>query len=140
MNNLIKQFAPSALILLFAYAAASKWLAIDDFYGQLYNQSFPHWLAEVLWRILIPLELLTAVLLSFIRTQRLGLWLATILMAAFTLYVLLVLLHFWKRIPCSCGGVLGRLSWGSHLVFNSIFLAISASALWLSAYDTRDLG
>jgi putative oxidoreductase len=131
MRNIFRTAATLLLIILFVYAGVSKWLTFADFRGQLLNQSFPGWMAEILLYTLIPLELLTAGLLSFSVTHRGGLWLSAVLMASFTGYIVLVLLHFWNRVPCSCGGILSGMSWGAHLLFNVFFLLLSCTALLL---------
>jgi uncharacterized membrane protein YphA (DoxX/SURF4 family) len=131
MRNIIKTIAPTLLIILFVYAGFSKLLTFSQFRGQLHNQSFPRWMADMLLYTLIPAEFLAAVLLSFSRSQRLGLKLSAVLLTAFTGYIALVMLHFWDRIPCSCGGILTHMSWGTHLAFNACFLFLALSSLWL---------
>jgi hypothetical protein len=69
MRNILKMIAPILLIILFTYAGLSKLFALNDFGGELHNQSFPGWLADLILYTLIPLELLTAALLMFPRTQ-----------------------------------------------------------------------
>ncbi|WP_454802846.1 MauE/DoxX family redox-associated membrane protein [Mucilaginibacter phyllosphaerae] len=132
MKKTIQTAAPLLLLVLFAYAGLSKFFSLSDFRGELHNQSFPGWMAEILLYTLIPIELLTAGLLAFERTERWGLWLSLFLMSAFTGYIVLVLLNFWKRVPCSCGGILKQMSWGAHLVFNVIFLLLALAALLFS--------
>jgi hypothetical protein len=129
MRHLISTLAPPLLILLFIYAAASKLLAFADFRGQLYNQAFPHWLADILLYTLPAAELVLAGLLCFAGTRRAGLWLAAGLLALFSGYIALALLHYWDTLPCSCGGIISRLSWGGHLALNLFFILISLSAL-----------
>jgi len=131
MITFVKHSASFLLIVLFAYAGLSKLLTLEDFRGELHNQSFPGWVADVLLYTLIPLELLTAGLLCFRVTETWGLRLSALLMAIFTMYIVLVLLDFWQRVPCSCGGILTGMSWGTHLVFNLFFLLLSVAALIL---------
>lgn len=132
-HNAMKAFictaAPFLLILLFTYAGLSKLFTLGDFRGELHNQSFPGWMAEVLLYTLIPLELLTAGLLCFSATRQWGLGLSALLMAVFTGYIALVLAGYWQRVPCSCGGVLKNMSWRAHLFFNLFFLLLSLAAL-----------
>jgi putative oxidoreductase len=130
MKTILRPLASFLLILLFVYAAVSKLLSPVDFQGELYNQTFPHWLADILLYTLIPAELLTVALLSFPRSQQAGLLLSTGLLALFSGYITLVLLRFWDRVPCSCGGILKHLTWGTHLVFNLFFLALNLAALF----------
>jgi hypothetical protein len=136
MKKLIRTLAPPLLILLFVYAASSKLSDIAEFQGQLYNQAFPHPMADILLYTLIPAELLTAGLLCFDRTQWAGLIFSTVLLAAFSGYIALVLLHFWPEIPCSCGGILRQLGWSPHLVFNLFFLLLAIASLCTRAPKT----
>jgi putative oxidoreductase len=130
LNHFTRQTVIAAvLILLFAYAAVSKLLDYDNFQGQLYNQAIPRALAGPLTWLLPAAELLTCVLLSSRRGQHLGLQFSLALLSVFTVYTGLVLLGFWDRVPCSCGGILSHMSWGFHLGFNIFFLAITVWAL-----------
>lgn len=129
MRKIIHTAAPFMLTLLFVYAASSKLLDFARFRGQLYNQSFPHWIADILLYTLIPLEVVTVVLLCMPRGQKAGLLLSASLLTVFSGYIALVLLHFWTRIPCSCGGILSHMPWGAHLVFNLFFAALAITAL-----------
>ncbi|MDP9078832.1 MAG: hypothetical protein M3O71_15490 [Bacteroidota bacterium] len=128
------------LILLFVYAAASKLLAFDDFRGQLYNQTFPHGLAEVLVYALPAAELAAVACLLLPRLQLTGLVLSLDLLLLFTGYIALVLLHFWERVPCSCGGILSHMGWGTHLVFNCLFLVINLIAIRIYFRDKKAAG
>lgn len=129
MKKLFSSASEALLVLLFVYAACSKLLAFDDFRGQLHNQPIPYGLAEVLWYGLPALELLAAALLLFTRTVFGGLVLSAFLLLVFSGYISLVLLGAWARVPCSCGGILNGMSWGPHLAFNLLFLAISLAAI-----------
>lgn len=117
------------LILLYVYAACSKLADIAAFRGSLYNQAFPHELAGFLLYALPAAELGTVALLLFPLTERYGLLLSLFLLLAFTGYIALVLLHFFPRVPCSCGGILSHMGWKTHLVFNCLFLGINIAAL-----------
>lgn len=125
------------LVLLFAYAAVSKLLAYEDFRRQMLNQVFSRGINLTIYYALAPLELATALLLSFPRTLRGGLWLALMLLTAFTGYVALVMVHLWHRVPCSCGGILGKLKWGPHLALNIFFLAITLISIYLERKERR---
>lgn len=129
MKKIIRTLAPPLLIILFIYAAISKLLTFSQFRGQLYLQPFPHLLADLLLYTLIPVEIFTAGLLCFESTQKAGLRLSVVLLAGFSGYIILALAHFWPRIPCSCGGILSHMSWGSHLIFNLFFIALGVTPL-----------
>ncbi|GGG18906.1 MauE/DoxX family redox-associated membrane protein [Pontibacter amylolyticus] len=125
------------LILLFFYTALSKLLDLQAFQGQLVLQPFPAgWESVLLWALPLT-ELLVCVLLFFPRTRQQGLYLATLLMSIFTLYVALILSRAFGYIPCSCGGVLERMDWETHLVFNVVFLALAITATILYIRSVR---
>lgn len=136
MKNRIHFTAVSLLILLFVYAPVSKLINLADFRGQLHNQPFPHVVAAALLVLLPATELAAAGLLLFAQTRKAGLWLSTCLLAAFTVYIVLVLAGYWARLPCSCGGVLNGLSWTAHLFFNLAFLLVCVAGL-LTRLDSR---
>jgi len=113
------------LILLFLYASVSKILDFDRFIGEMNNQPFPNsWTPFLVWTV-PSLEIAIALALMFERTRMAGLIASLVLMALFTLYTSSVLLHFFSYVPCSCGGVIRKLSWPQHMVFNLFFVALS---------------
>ncbi|KQR66937.1 MauE/DoxX family redox-associated membrane protein [Pedobacter sp. Leaf176] len=137
MKALIKSSVPALLVLLFVYAAFSKLITFNDFRQQLYNQAFSHELAGFLFYFLIPAEIVTALLLCFDRTQFIGLLFSSLLLLAFTTYIALVMLHYWDRTPCSCGGILNEMGWTTHLIFNCVFLILNLTALYLRISERR---
>jgi len=77
------------------------------------------------------LELAIALALMFERTRMMGMIASLLLMTLFTIYTGSVLLHFFAYVPCSCGGVIRKLSWPQHMVFNLFFVTISAMGIIL---------
>jgi len=128
------------LILLFVYTAVSKLADFDQFNMQMYNQTLPHDVATVLIRTLPGIEILTALLLLFERSRLLGFYISGFLMLLFTGYVALVLLNYFGRVPCSCGGVIKALGWKMHLVFNSFFLLLTVLAIIIIHRERRITG
>lgn len=126
------------LILLFIYTAVSKLIDFNQFRTQMYNQTLPHWLSSVLIWTLPEIEIGAAILLLFERTRIAGFYLSTILMVLFTGYVGLALLHYFDRVPCSCGGVIKALGWKMHFLFNLFFLLLSVLGIY-SAYRERSV-
>ncbi|MDG3583367.1 DoxX family protein [Galbibacter sp. CAA-3] len=89
------------------------------------------WLA---W--LVPvLELLIVGLLVFPRTRLLGLMGAFTLMVMFTVYIYIIL-NYASYVPCSCGGVLEKLGWGEHLVFNMAFIFLALLAIYIALHPS----
>jgi len=120
------------LVLLWIYTAVSKLINIHEFERQLKNQVFGKVFTQWLFWLIPITEISAAILLVLNRTKIYGLVLSAILMALFTGYIGLVLLNFYPRIPCSCGGVLKSLGWHAHLWFNLFFLC--SSVLGIYAY------
>lgn len=102
------------------------------------NQPFPNWMTPALvWGVPI-IEVIIAVALMFERTRTKALYASLTLMSAFTIYTLTVLLHFFSYVPCSCGGVIKKLSWTQHLFFNLFFVIISLIAILLRKGDRKE--
>ena len=130
-KKIIVEISCSLLIALFLYASVSKWLDFKAFVGDMNNQPFPNYFTPFLvWGIPI-LEVLIALALVFEQTRTVGLYASLILMIAFTIYTAMVLMHFFKYVPCSCGGVIKKLTWTQHLFFNLFFVSISLLSIWL---------
>ena len=128
------------LVLLFVYTAVSKLLDFEEFKMQMYNQTLPHDVATALIWTLPGIEILTALLLLFERTKSFGFYLSGLLMLLFTGYVALVVLNYFGRVPCSCGGVIKALGWKMHLVFNFFFLLLTIPAIIIIYRERRTTG
>ena len=111
----------SLFILLFFYAAFSKWLNFSDFERQMNNQPFSKTFLPLLLYGLPALEILAGLLLISSKTRNIGLYICLILMLSFTVYIILIKINFYGRIPCSCGGIIKTLSWTQHLFLNLFF-------------------
>jgi len=130
-RKIVLEVLSSLLIVLFVYAGVSKWLDFKTYVGEIDNQPFPNWMTPALaW--LIPLsEITIALLLLFARTQLLGFWASFVLMTLFTVYTILILLKFFGRVPCSCGGIIEKLTWNQHLFFNLFFVGVAVTGIVL---------
>jgi uncharacterized membrane protein YphA (DoxX/SURF4 family) len=129
----------SLLILLFVYAASSKLLDYTQFRVELGKSPLiTAFAGYVAWSIPF-LEIGIALLLAFGRTRLTGLYAAFSLMTVFTAYILYILL-FSPYIPCSCGGVLQKMNWRMHFVFNIIFMLIAASGVLIYNPSNQSTG
>jgi len=131
------QWPAALLVLVFVYAAVSKLLDFGEFGAGLYAQPFPPVVAGLLRYLLPAAELAAAALLLFPRTRWYGLQLSLVMLALFTGYVGLVLLHFWSGEPCVCGGLLSDTSWGLHLALNLFLLCLNLTAIVLYLKERR---
>ena len=134
-RKIIIEIISSLLILLFLYASVSKWLAFKLFIGEMNNQPFPNWITPFLVWSIPFIEVLIAVGLIFEKTRVAALYVSLFLMLAFTVYTVAILLHAFKYIPCSCGGVIRKLTWPQHLFFNLFFVGISILGIMLKKRD-----
>ena len=130
-RKIIIEIISSLLILLFLYASVSKWLAFKTFIGEMNNQPFPNWMTPFLVWSIPFIEVLIAIGLIFEKTRVQSFYASLILMLAFTIYTVVILLHAFKYIPCSCGGVIRKLTWPQHLFFNLFFVGISILGIML---------
>lgn len=112
------------LVLLWVYAALSKWL---DYYTLVRNLKSIPWFGQYAGfiSIAIPLsELIVAGLLLFDKSKKVGFVLSAALLVIFTGYIIYIL-NFAANIPCSCGGVISGMSWTQHLIFNIAYLLLN---------------
>lgn len=118
------------IIFLFLYASVSKLAHFRLFLHDMYNQPFPYWFASFLIGFIPLSEIVISALLIFDRTRRAGLWGSLGLMSLFTVYTGAVLLNFFgKAYPCSCGGVIRKLTWNQHLILNLAFIGIALTGI-----------
>lgn len=113
------------LIIMWAYAAVSKLVALQDFKQALATQVFPVWVGKILVWILPVAELGIAGLLLFKKTQLLGMYASFGLMLLFTLYVGGAVYNIYERYPCACGGLFAKLGWKKHFRLNIFFTLVS---------------
>ncbi len=124
-------------VLLFLYAAISKLLDFETFTLQLAQSPLLSAYAGFIAWAVPGIEILIACLLVIERFRTLALYASFTLMVMFTAYIFIIL-NFSDFVPCSCGGVLEKLSWTQHLIFNLVFIVLAALALFLSKeYNTK---
>ncbi|HTM98672.1 MAG TPA: MauE/DoxX family redox-associated membrane protein [Pedobacter sp.] len=125
-------YSCTLLVFLWIYTAFSKLADLKDFKHQLANQTFGKTAATNLLWFIPSSEITAAILLLFRKTRLVGLMLSALLMLLFTGYIALVLLGYYNRTPCSCGGVLKAMGWQMHFWFNVFFLMLSAIGIYLN--------
>jgi uncharacterized membrane protein YphA (DoxX/SURF4 family) len=138
-------------VILFLYTGISKLMDYSVFKEQIATSPILAPVAKPIAWGLPWIEFFLSILLLVPRWRLKGLIASAVLMVLFTAYIILVL-SFNKEIPCSCGGVIEQLSWGQHIVFNTLFIASAIIAIAfqkrikkdntnvLSSLINRDLG
>ncbi|WP_281777728.1 MauE/DoxX family redox-associated membrane protein [Croceibacter atlanticus] len=128
--HLAVKFISFLFIILFVYAATSKLLDFENFTVQLAQSPLLSAYAGIIAWSVPGLEILIAVLLVLPGFRKIGLYASFFLMELFTAYIFIIL-NYADFLPCSCGGVLEKLTWEQHLVFNSVFVLIVVGAILL---------
>ncbi|REC60488.1 tellurium resistance protein TerC [Chryseobacterium pennae] len=115
-------------VLLFVYAALSKLLDFEAFQVQLAQSPLLSAYAGFISYAVIIVELIIAALLCINSTRLPGLYASFGLMVSFTVYIYLIL-NFSDFVPCSCGGILEKLGWTEHMIFNVACIALALGAI-----------
>ncbi len=112
------------MVVLFLYTAVSKLMDYSLFKEQIGSSPILAPVAPFLaWAL--PLGEIAVAVLAFIPKWRIwGLWASFALMLIFTGYIIAIL-NFSAEIPCSCGGILEKMDWNQHLVFNIVFTLLA---------------
>lgn len=121
-------------ILLFVYAAFHKLIDYQKFRVQIGQSPLLTGFGDVIPWMVIALELIIAVMLMSTRVRLIAFFAAFSLMTMFTTYIVAIL-SFSPYVPCSCGGVLERLGWTEHLIFNGVFVLLGLAGILLQAKE-----
>ena len=116
--------------VLFIYAAVSKGKDFENFQIQLAQSPLLSAYAGTVSYGVIVLEVCVAILLVIPKVRKAGLYASFGLMTAFTAYIYLIL-HHSDSVPCSCGGILEKMGWQEHLIFNEVCAAAAFTALMI---------
>jgi hypothetical protein len=129
-NNVAVEVICFLFILLFVYAAVSKFIDFENFRIELSKSPVLTVYSRYLAWFIPSLEILISLMLTSSSFKLIGLYASFTLMVLFTSY-LIAILKFSFFIPCSCGGILEGLNWDTHIIFNSIFIILSLIAIML---------
>lgn len=134
-RSTIVEIISSLLILIFVYAAVTKLLDYQTFKSQLNKSPFISRFAGIITWALPIFEIQIAFALAYKTTRVLGLYASLFLMTMFTAYIY-AMLRFSYSLPCSCGGLLSKMSWEEHLWFNAGFVGITIGGIFLTISET----
>jgi len=118
------------LILLWVYAATAKVIDGQKFHEQLSQSPMLDPYVSLLVVLIPALEYLLSFLMLWDRLRIYALYGSFSLMVIFTTYIILIT-RFSDFVPCSCGGVLEKMSWNQHLVFNVVFIILILTGVFL---------
>ena len=137
-QSVIIEFISMLYIMMFVYAAASKLLDFKNFQVQLGQSPLLSAFAGMISWVVPIAELFIALLLIFPKYRLVGLFSAFSLMALFTTYITIIL-NFSTFIPCSCGGILEKMGWTEHLIFNIVFVVLAFIGILLLLPTKTDI-
>ena len=123
--------------ILFLYTAIAKLMDYSIFKEQLAASPILAPVSKIIAAGLPWTEIFVAVLLIVPRWSLKGFYASLFLMTAFTIYIAATL-AFSKHIPCSCGGIIAQMSWGQHLVFNTVFIGLAITGIILTRKINKD--
>lgn len=133
MNNrreILIDVVSALFVVLFVYAAATKLIDYGKFRVQIGQSPLLTASAGTVAWLVPAVEIIVAAMLTMLRSRLPGLYASFGMMVMFTAYIV-VITQFSEYVPCSCGGVLEKLSWNEHLVFNLVFVALGGMAIML---------
>lgn len=136
-NKGVIDVARGLIMAMFVYTAGHKLFDLEGFSVDLSHQVFPVYLQAILLLAVPASELAAVILLAYSKTRIMGFAVSTMLMLAFTIYVSGALLHLYPDYPCSCGGILNKMGWRSHLFFNLFFLLVSVFGITSLVQERR---
>jgi putative oxidoreductase len=137
-KDILHYFVNTLFLILFLYTALSKLLDYDKFVFQLRLAPVNlmiYW-APIIALVLPLIELGISVGLIFgfyydkIRNK--AIMAGIILLVVFEVYITSLLL-IGSHLPCTCGGIISKMSWRMHLLFNAAFIIFG-----LISYLTSD--
>lgn len=120
-----------ALLALWIVALVDQLFAFAAFQNGMMRHSLPVWLGRVSAWVIPIAEAATILLLVSRTTARYGLWLSSLLLSVFTVYIGLGVMTPWVEFACFCSKFITSLSWWGHFWFNFTFLAVSLAGLVL---------
>ncbi|MGX9986856.1 DoxX family protein [Soonwooa purpurea] len=125
-------------VLLFCYAGISKILDFENFQVQIAQSPLLSAYAGFISYATIISEMMIVALLIIPKTRLIGLYASLGIMSAFSIYIYLIL-NYSDFVPCSCGGILEKMGWTEHLLFNTacVILAICAIVINYRSYPDK---
>lgn len=125
----MQQISAALLILVFAYTGISKLLDLQGFNMILSQSNLLRPFASFI-AVSIPIMELVLVMLLFIPSHKQYGFIGSFLLFFFFSAYIAIMLFSAEDLPCSCGGIISKMSWPQHLVFNNIFMVMAGLSAW----------
>lgn len=117
-------------VLLFCYAGISKVLDFENFQVQIAQSPLLSAFAGFVSYSVILVEIIIVGFLLIPKLRLIGLYASLGMMTAFTIYIYLIL-NYSDFVPCSCGGILEKMGWTEHLIFNMVCIFLSLISVFI---------
>jgi len=117
-------------IILWVYASTNKLIDVQRFHDQLAQSAMLNPYAKLIVVAIPSIEYFLSLLLLSDRFRLFALYSSFGLMTVFSSYIIFIT-RLSDFIPCSCGGIMERLSWNQHLLLNITFLILAVIAIFL---------
>lgn len=131
--------AAMSLFFLFSAAKALSNYGLEE--QKMAGQVFPEHAVFYLTRVNTGFQILTglALLISIplVNLRFYSSIAAVSLMAIYTAYTEMVLLHTFSKIPCACIYIIDNISWEKAFLLNLSFLSMTVVLLFLNAKERR---
>lgn len=124
------EFISYFFILLFCYAGGSKVRDFENFQVQIAQSPLLSAYAGFVSYATIISEVVIVLLLVVPKSRLIGLYASLGIMSAFTVYIYLIL-NYSDFVPCSCGGILEKMGWTEHLIFNIVCVLLAVGGIVL---------
>lgn len=129
-RRLIVETISALFILVFVYTALSKFLDFRTFQFVLKQSPLIGNYNTIIARLVPVVELIIAALIFFPKSRKFGLVAALTIMVLFTCYIGYMLVYT-PNLPCSCGGVISKMTWPQHFAFNIVLTLLAVLAIFL---------
>ena len=112
------------LVLLLLYTGSTKLLDHSGFINGIHNNPLLAPYRFILGWIIPLTEVFIGILLILPRFRKTGLISASCLLLLLTIYIGYML---WRssKLPCTCGGIIEKMTWKQHFWFNIMFTLLS---------------
>jgi uncharacterized membrane protein YphA (DoxX/SURF4 family) len=130
LKNGIIEIVSLLYILLFVYAAVSKLIDFENFQVQLGQSPLISSFAGPVSYLVPLIEIAISLFLAIPRFRKMGLYFGFSLMVMFVAYIFIMITSS-PFVPCSCGGILEKMSWNAHLYFNLGFVLLGVLGIVL---------
>lgn len=138
-KQVVETLVTILLISLFGYTGFSKIASVDLFIVQLKQSPIiPAPLIPFMAYSIPALEIVVCFLMLLDGFKTLAFNISLHLLILFTSYLIVLVLFFdSSEIPCACGGVIGNISYLSHIFLNIFFILISTIGYSLSGSGSK---